>query len=77
MRERDYTERVIYETCPKCGEIIGTEGIDVGIGYIFPPSNCTLCGWSEHCEYECSRKCTEYEKCMKSLEIQEGKNERD
>ncbi len=40
---------VIYEKCPTCGSEMEAEGIDVGIGYVYPPFHCNDCGYSEGC----------------------------
>lgn len=60
-------EAVIEEICPRCGANIYSEGIDNGIGYIYPPLHCE-CGWSEMCEFkdkENCKICDQYEKCFR------------
>lgn len=58
---------VIYDKCPVCGGVTEAEGVNVGVGYIYPPFRCTECYWTEHCLYyelnECSTKCERYEWC--------------
>lgn len=60
-------EPVKYEKCPNCGEQAQSDGVNNGVGYVYPPMHCDNCGWSEHCHLwnteQCSRKCTEYEYC--------------
>lgn len=41
------TTLIKEDICPKCGEKIYIEGVDVEIGYYYPPSYCENCGWSE------------------------------
>ena len=63
-------ERVIKKICPKCGETIYSEGIDNGIGYVYPPFHCDECGWVERCGYEkignCN-KCDQYKYCYREF----------
>lgn len=60
-------EPIIKDTCPKCENEIYSEGINNGVGYVYPPFHCE-CGWSEMCAFEnkedCKR-CDQYEKCYK------------
>ena len=61
-------DRVIYEKC-KCGVTMQSEGVSVGIGYVYPPFHCDSCGYTEKCdlygELDNCKKCTEYERCYK------------
>lgn len=62
-------EPIIYDKCPVCGGKTISEGVDVGVGYRYPPFHCTNCGWSEYCAYEdeeSCKNCTEHEKCYGS-----------
>ena len=60
-------DRIIYGVCPNCGQDSEVEGVDVGVGYVYPPLHCFNCGWSEHCHLynteDCNQICTEYENC--------------
>lgn len=59
-------ERIIKDKCPRCGGEAYSEGVDVGVGYRYPPMHCD-CGWSEMCDLydeEKCKKCTEYEYCF-------------
>lgn len=61
-------DRVIKKTCPKCGEIMYSEGINNGIGYCHPPFHCE-CGWSEMCGYQdkdVCEECGQYEFCYRT-----------
>ena len=64
---------IIQEPCPKCGEIMYSEGVSNGIGYYHPPFHCDKCGYSERCGYEGTNcnKCNQYEKCFGGLEVEE------
>ena len=66
MNEYDYMNRVIYEKCPNCGGEAYSEGVDNGVGYVYPPFHCN-CGWCECCYLKgtesCNTKCTEYKYC--------------
>lgn len=58
-------DEVIYMKCPKCGGEAFSEGVNVDVGYYYPPFHC-FCGWSEMCDLKGSKdciKCTEYENC--------------
>ena len=58
-------EPILEDVCPKCGSNIYSEGIDNGIGYVYPPLHCE-CGWSEMCSYqdeEGCKQCDQYEYC--------------
>jgi hypothetical protein len=35
-------------TCPRCGEEMGRDEADIGIGIIYGPWGCGACGYSEH-----------------------------
>lgn len=37
--------------CPKCGTKIYTEGVNVEVGYYYPPLHCEECGWTEKIDY--------------------------
>lgn len=57
---------IAEDICPKCGEKVYSEGINNGIGYVYPPFHCE-CGWSEMCSFqdkEGCKKCDQYEKCF-------------
>ena len=41
--------------CPKCGENVYIEGVDVEVGYYYPPLHCE-CGWNESEEKICLQK---------------------
>ena len=42
-------------TCPKCGnDDCWRDSVDVGVGVIFGPWGCPMCGWSESEEYDLS-----------------------
>jgi len=32
--------------CPKCGEEVTKEEVDIGIGTMYSPPYCNFCGWS-------------------------------
>lgn len=56
----------IEEKCPNCGGNAYAEGVNNGIGYIYPPLHCYKCGWSERCSYENEEDCKicdQYELC--------------
>lgn len=58
-------DSIIEDTCPKCGSKVYSEGINNGIGCVYPPFYCS-CGWSEMCSFEDKegcKKCDQYEKC--------------
>lgn len=60
-------DAVIEDTCPKCGNTMYSEGVNNGIGYVYPPFHCE-CGWSEMCPYEdinSCKKCDQYEFCFR------------
>jgi hypothetical protein len=38
--------------CPKCGGETYQDSVDVGVGIIYGPLGCTMCGWSESEEYD-------------------------
>jgi len=38
--------------CPKCSEPCGREQADVGVGIIYGPYGCPVCGWSEWRQYD-------------------------
>ena len=64
--------RIVEMKCPKCGEQAYAEGVDVGVGYRYPPMHCDYCHWSEKsCDIQFDREtckcCTEYEKCCMSV----------
>ena len=60
-------DRIIYGVCPNCGQDSESEGVDVGVGYVYPPLHCFNCGWSEYCHLynteDCNQICTEYKNC--------------
>ncbi len=41
--------------CPKCGENVYVEGVDVEVGYYYPPLHCE-CGWNESEDKICLQK---------------------
>lgn len=53
------------DICPECKSRVYSEGINNGVGYVYPPFNCR-CGWSDYCEFadndDCSH-CDQYEMC--------------
>lgn len=58
----------IEEKCPRCGGTAYADGVDNGIGYVYPPLHCD-CGWSERCSYENDedcKKCDQYELCHRT-----------
>jgi len=59
-------EPTIYCECPNCKGQAYSEGVNVGVGYMYPPFHCD-CGWSDRCHLwnteNCSKKCTEYDVC--------------
>lgn len=62
-------DRVIKKTCPKCGEIMYSEGINNGIGYDHPPFHCDECGWAETCgckDKDVCKKCDQHEFCYRT-----------
>ena len=62
----------IYGKCPRCGGLTESDGVDVGIGYVYPPLHC-VCGWSELCGLKNSDtclKCDQYEYCKQQLETE-------
>lgn len=69
-------EPIIYKKCPVCNLEMETEGIDNGIGYVYPPFFCGNCGWTEKCGLynteNCTKDCTEYEKCYEDLKTIEN-----
>lgn len=40
-------EQTREEICPVCGKSICVEGVDVEVGYYYPPLYCENCGWNE------------------------------
>jgi len=62
-------DKIIYEDCPNCCKKAESEGINNGVGYVYPPFHCYYCGWSEQCNLwdtdQCGSHCTEYEYCSK------------
>lgn len=40
------------ERCPKCEGETYQESVDIGVGIIFGPRGCTICGWSEDEKYD-------------------------
>lgn len=40
--------------CPKCGEEVYRESADVGVGVIYGPWGCMMCGWSEDPRFDSS-----------------------
>lgn len=64
-------EPVISQECPNCKGQAFSEGVNVGVGYYYPPFHCDNCYWSEKCHLwnspDCSEKCTEHEECKKSM----------
>lgn len=58
-------EPILKDNCPKCGGEVYSEGVNNGVGYVYPPLHCE-CGWSEMCSYankEDCKICNQYEKC--------------
>lgn len=43
------------KNCPKCGENVYIEGVDVEVGYYYPPLYCE-CGWNERDDKICLQK---------------------
>ncbi|BDR74285.1 hypothetical protein K144316041_p21240 (plasmid) [Clostridium tetani] len=63
-------EPIIEDICSKCGEKVYSEGVNNGVGYVYPPFHCG-CGWSESCGYaeeENCKRCDQYEMCYNQLE---------
>jgi len=42
------------EKCPKCGEEMYRDEVDVEVGVICGPWGCGYCGWSSDPRYDCS-----------------------
>lgn len=42
------------DPCPKCDGETHQDSVDVGVGVIYGPRGCMLCGWSEDPEYDLS-----------------------
>lgn len=42
------------EPCPKCDGETWQDSADVGVGIIYGPRGCTVCGWSEDEAYDLS-----------------------
>ena len=40
--------------CPKCAGKTHQESVDIGVGVIYGPRGCTVCGWSEDEKYDLS-----------------------
>lgn len=60
-------EEIIKENCPNCNSIMYAEGVDIGVGYVYPPFHCE-CGYAERCSYESEascRKCDQREYCFR------------
>ena len=45
-------EKVVEFKCEKCGEDCYRDEVDVEVGIIYGPWGCSVCGWSEHPEYD-------------------------
>lgn len=41
--------------CGNCGEDTIQDSVDIGIGIIYGPRGCPVCGWSEDPEYDLSK----------------------
>lgn len=65
-------DSIKYDICPNCNSEVEIDGVDIGIGYIYPPLHCENCGWSEKCDLfgtnNCTEICTEYEHCKTKSE---------
>lgn len=38
--------------CPQCSGVTHQDCVDVGVGIIYGPRGCTVCGWSEDDRYD-------------------------
>jgi hypothetical protein len=47
----DHEDMVVEGECPRCGDPVDRDSVDVGVGTIYGPWGC-CCGWSEHPEYD-------------------------
>mgnify|MGYP003231546529 FL=1 len=55
-------DSIIEDICLRCGNKVYSEGINNGIGYVYPPFHCS-CGWCSFEDKEECKKCDQYEKC--------------
>ncbi len=51
MRKANPTGERYRTGCPRCGDIVWRDDVDVGVGRIYGPYGCS-CGWSEDDEYD-------------------------
>ena len=39
-----------FNLCPKCGNEVIRDEVDIGVGTMYGPAGCNECGWSEEAD---------------------------